>query len=293
MEFHSNSIETFLAIVRAQTISGAAGELHVAQTTVSQRIKVLEKEFGIRLFERGKGIKKIILTPMGEEFYKLAEEWMRIEQEANLLRIQGPRLSLNVGTVNSFNALIIPTVVTDLISNKTPLKLQIYTSHSDQLYSEIEKRHLDVGYSLKERIHPNVTVEKFFTSPMVVLQSSNVSEYSDEHLHPRDLDPDYELFMPWGLEYQSWHDYWWSSSISSQVKLDSTHLLLHLLKESLYWAIVPKSLADLALENGTFKVSGLSYPPPDYTVYRLTHVKQSSLKKKSIEIWNKTFSTYF
>ncbi len=47
MNFHS--IETFLAVARTKTISGAAADLHLAQTTVSQRIKILEEEFGNRL----------------------------------------------------------------------------------------------------------------------------------------------------------------------------------------------------------------------------------------------------
>ncbi|MGZ9869931.1 LysR family transcriptional regulator [Priestia endophytica] len=293
MDFHSNSIETFLAVVRSKTISGAAEELHVAQTTVSQRIKVLEREFGIQLIERGKGIKQIILTPLGEEFYKLAEEWSRLEQEAHLLKTQGPRLSLNLGAVDSINTFMLPRVFRNLTSHQPLIKLQIHTLHSYHLYSEIEKRHIDVAYSLRERVHPNVKVEKCFTSPMVVIRPSDKSGYSSEKIHPKELNPDYEFFMPWGLEYQSWHDYWWDPLSISRIKLDSTHLLLYLLKDSMQWAIVPKYIANEAIKSGNYKTYELTHSPPDYTVYKLTHMKQTLLKQKALEAWDSLFQKYF
>lgn len=54
-----NFIPTFLTIVRKQSISAAAESMHVAQTTISQRLNVAEQEFGFKLIERGRGIKKL------------------------------------------------------------------------------------------------------------------------------------------------------------------------------------------------------------------------------------------
>ncbi|MEY8755539.1 LysR family transcriptional regulator [Peribacillus frigoritolerans] len=291
MDFHS--IDTFLAVVRTKTISGAAEELHLAQTTVSQRIKVIEKEIGVQLIERGKGIKQIILTPLGEEFYKLAKEWSRLGQEAKLLKTQGPQLPLIVGGVDSVNTFVLPKVFKKLSNHHPPIKLQIRTLHSDNLYSEVENRHIDVAYSLRKRVHPNVNVKKCFTSPMVVLQTSDISCYSSKKLHPKELDSDYELFMPWGVEYQSWHSYWWDPLSISRIKLDSTHLLLHLLQDPLQWAIVPKWIADEAIKRGSYKIYDLTDSPPDYTVYELTHIKQTTLKQKAIEIIDHYFQEEF
>jgi DNA-binding transcriptional LysR family regulator len=291
MDFYS--IETFLEVVRTKTISGAAQELNVAQTTVSQRIKVLEKEFGVQLIERGKGIKQIILTPLGEEFYKLAEEWSRIGQEANLLKTQGPRLSLTIGAVDSINTFVLPMIFKKLSIHQSPIMLQIRTLHSDILYSEVEKRHIDVAYSLRERLHPNVNVEKCFTSPMVVLKPSDTSGYSSKKLHPKELDSNYELFMPWGLEYQSWHRYWWDPLSISRIKLDSTHLLLYLLQDPIQWAIVPSWIAAEAIKRGSYKIYELTDSPPDYTVYKLTHMKQTLLKQKALETLDYFFQEKF
>ena len=44
----------FLAVVREETISGAAETLHVTQPTLSRQLKELEEELGKKLFIRGK-----------------------------------------------------------------------------------------------------------------------------------------------------------------------------------------------------------------------------------------------
>ena len=42
----------FLAVVREETISGAAETLHVTQPTLSRQLKELEEELGKKLFIR-------------------------------------------------------------------------------------------------------------------------------------------------------------------------------------------------------------------------------------------------
>jgi len=47
-----DDIRYFLAIARASTLSGAAKELNVSQPTVSRRLAVMEKSFGVKLFDQ-------------------------------------------------------------------------------------------------------------------------------------------------------------------------------------------------------------------------------------------------
>jgi len=47
-----DDIKFFLAIARANTLSGAAKELNVSQPTVSRRLAAMEQGFGVKLFDR-------------------------------------------------------------------------------------------------------------------------------------------------------------------------------------------------------------------------------------------------
>lgn len=61
-----NSLRAFEATARHNSMSKAAGELHVTHGAVSHQIKALERSLGVKLFERiGQRLK---LTPHGTEF---------------------------------------------------------------------------------------------------------------------------------------------------------------------------------------------------------------------------------
>lgn len=289
---YSFGMETFLAVVRSRSLSKAAEELNLAQTTVSQRLRVLEQELGITLIERGKGIKQIRLTPAGEEFFKLANQWSLICREAETLKTHCPQLSLVVGSVDSLNNFVLPQVYHAISHHTTPIKLEVRTSHSVELYYEVEKRQVDVAFVLHKMVHPNVRVTKCFTSPMVVLRVAANTKQESDIIHPSDLNPNYELYMPWGRgPFQNWHDRWWNTASSSQIKLDSTHLLIDLLKDPVQWAIVPTCIANEVIKHSNYFIYRLTDPPPNYTCYKLTHENPTSMIRRSLDIFNTYFDT--
>lgn len=68
-------IEYFLAVVEHQGIGGAAGALGVAQPTVSQALRALERELGVQLFHRiGRGM---VLSSAGRSMVGPARQIVR------------------------------------------------------------------------------------------------------------------------------------------------------------------------------------------------------------------------
>lgn len=283
-------IEAFLAIIRSRSLSKAAESLNIAQTTVSQRLKVLEQELGKALIERGKGVREIRLTPSGEELLKIAEQWNLLSQATKRLQTQGPHLSLSVGSVDSVNTFILPQVYRAISQETPPVKLEIRTSHSIELYAEVENRQVDIAFVVRQLSHPNVYLKKYFSNPMVVLRATHSHNKEIKTIHPSDLDAEHELFMPWGQDnFRTWHDYWWPPFITPQIKLDSARILLSLLQNPVQWAIVPRCIAEEALKQENYAIFQLTDPPPDYTCYRLSHVNPTSRTLKAIEIFDKCF----
>lgn len=81
-------IETFLAVLEAGSIRGAAKVLHQSQPGVSKKIRLLEEELGVPLIRRS--AKGIDLTVYGEAFETraraIANETMRAADEMRQLR---------------------------------------------------------------------------------------------------------------------------------------------------------------------------------------------------------------
>src|SRR6185437_6506700 len=78
--------KTFLAVVATGSFAGAAEQLHLTQTAVSARIRLLEDQVGRRLFVRNRAGAR--LTPAGERFRHyattLVQVWGRARQQVAL-----------------------------------------------------------------------------------------------------------------------------------------------------------------------------------------------------------------
>ncbi|GGO87997.1 LysR family transcriptional regulator [Marinobacterium nitratireducens] len=71
---------TFLAVVAAGNFVGAAEQLHLTQSTVSARIKALERQFGVTLLQRGRHGAE--LTPAGKRFLRHAKGLVQTVEQA-------------------------------------------------------------------------------------------------------------------------------------------------------------------------------------------------------------------
>lgn len=92
----------FCAIVEEGSITAAARRLHMAQPPLSQCLKALEEELGVRLLERGP--RRVTLTDAGKLLYERAQRLLALArsayQEVSDLG-QGLQGTLRLGTVSS------------------------------------------------------------------------------------------------------------------------------------------------------------------------------------------------
>ncbi|HXP98202.1 MAG TPA: substrate-binding domain-containing protein, partial [Telmatospirillum sp.] len=207
-----------------------------------------------------------------------------------ILKSQGPMINLVVGSVDSFNTVVLPEVYRALNSHQPPIRLDIRTLHSIEIYSEVEKRQIDVGFAVRDIVYPNVNVKKCFSSPMVVLCAKSISSpFSTDMVHPSALDPNHELVMPWGRSFSNWHEHWWDPLSPSRIKLDNTHMLMNLLQDPKQWTIVPMFLANAVKAKGSYRVYRLAENPPNYTCYRITHKNPTSVNLMALSILDSYF----
>ena len=265
----NTSIKTFLAVVQAQNMSRAAEQLNLAQSTVSIRIKVLEQDIGAILIERGKGIKGFRLTSAGKKFVPLAERWLSLMQEIQYIHSDSNRMNLSIGTLDSMNYAVFPIIYRALIQHQPQISLKVVTSHSPDLYNLVDRGQVDVAFTTLQREHPNIIVEKWFTDPMVILRTKTPSHIESELIHPHDLDPNQELYVPWGANCEIWHDKWWDAWVPGRLRLDTFQLILSFLCTDQQWAIVPLTVANEALRKGNFTISRFTEAPPDRICYKI------------------------
>jgi DNA-binding transcriptional LysR family regulator len=103
-------LEYFIAISEAGSFSAAAARLYIAQPSLSQQVRALEKELGAELLERGRH--GITLTPAGRIFLpqaRLAIQAVRDAQDSVRQVIEGRTGDVHVLTVRSVASGILPS----------------------------------------------------------------------------------------------------------------------------------------------------------------------------------------
>ncbi|MBU5674915.1 LysR family transcriptional regulator [Alkaliphilus sp. MSJ-5] len=277
-------IEAFLTIVKTKTLTNAAEELHLSQSTISYRLKVLEQEVGKKLLIRKKGVQEIILTPFGEEFINICERWMSLQQEMEILKKRGTKLSIIIGGADSFNSYILSPLYQKLCQHNPIINIEIRSQHTDESYESVERRDIDIAFVKKERIIPNVLVEPFYEDEMVVVRLATDYRVHNELISPEELNSNHEIFMNWGPSYQIWHEKWWDPISSSRIIVDTAALVFSLMYDENQWAIVPRSIANHFIIYKKFIIQKLKYPAPPRICYKIRNKHMNKMKQECLEI---------
>ena len=87
-------LTTFLTLCKEKSFTRTAAILDLAQSGVTTHIKLLEKELGVRLFDRiGKTVS---LTPEGQTLIPHARKMLALSEEISRLYQQSGRLTIGV-----------------------------------------------------------------------------------------------------------------------------------------------------------------------------------------------------
>lgn len=277
-------IETFLAVARLKTLKAASEELHLAQSTVSKRIQMLEQEYGVTLFEREKGGKEANLTIEGAKFVGIAERMLDLLHEARRFSEEQEHHALSMGAVSSMFATFMPHLITRLIERVPSMHITTVTLHSAEMYDEVEKRNIDVGFSLMQRAHPNVTATQCFAEPMLLMRPApKGASASGGAVHLKDLDFTREICFPWTPHYQGRHAHT-ALSETSRVIVDDPTLLVSLLRDPEQWAFIPLSSARHYAVSGGFRFFRPVPEPPKRVCYMLTHKQPRSKAAEALAL---------
>lgn len=265
-----SDIETFLAIARYQTFKAAASRLNVSQSAVSKRLRQLEEEFQVTLFERGKGIKKVVLTRPGENFIDIAERLLGLLQEARKLNVQPNARRLAISSIASVNAVLMPFLYTRLTNHKPPIHVTIVTLHPAQMYDEMDLRHIDVGYCPLYQIHPSVSATPCFSEPFVGMALADAPMFARDVIPLTELDPAENLYGTWTTEFRVWYSQFFPVNVA-KMHMDDPHMIFKVMQNKKQWTIVPLSVARYFYNRERYRLFHLDPPPPERIIYKLRH----------------------
>ncbi|MDP4090275.1 MAG: LysR family transcriptional regulator [Bacillota bacterium] len=139
-------IKYFLAVAEEGQITAAARRLNMAQPPLSYQIKALEEELGVKLFERGNKSLQLteagsILRMRGEEILELTKSTIEELKELN----KGFQGTLNIGTVASSGAAILPQLITGFHSKYPRVSFRLWEGDTFRIVELLNGGIVEIG----------------------------------------------------------------------------------------------------------------------------------------------------
>lgn len=163
-----NHLKIFCTVVECGSMSKAAEQLFVAQSSVSRRISELEEEYDVLLFERLN--RRLYLTAHGRKLHDLAVQLVsaydNLDHEMCLLKEESKLI--RIGTTPSFGTSLLSIITTQFKDQQPDIKLDVGIFGNQSLYRRLLANDLDLA--ITDRLYNKSKFECFpFVSERLVL----------------------------------------------------------------------------------------------------------------------------
>ena len=187
---------TFLEIVSTGSFIKAADRLHVAQTTVSARVRLLEQQLGRPLFVRNKA--GASLTPAGEQFLRYAptfvQLWQRAKQQVAVP--EGHRAVLTVGSEVSLWQPLLLEWVRMMRHSHPDIALRVHVDVPQDLITHVAAGLVDIAIMYAPQHRPGLEIDLLIEEELVLV-TTDLKTY-------RANDPRY-VHVEWGPDFALHH----------------------------------------------------------------------------------------
>ena len=153
---------TFIEIVSTGSFIKAADRLHVAQTTVSARVRLLEQQLGRPLFVRNKG--GASLTPAGEQFLRFAPSFCTVvaARKQQVAVPEGHRAVLTVGSEVSLWQPLLLRWVRMMRHSHPDIALRVHVDVPQDLITHVAAGLVDIAIMYAPQHRPGLEIDLLY-----------------------------------------------------------------------------------------------------------------------------------
>lgn len=149
-------LDYFYAVCDYMSISKAAESRFVTQPAISKSLKLLEKEFGIKLFTVKN--RQINLTKEGEMLYDMVVPLMdNIKMIDTLIKESYIQSSTSkIAIASSIGPYIIPLIIQECDKSFPENQVAVFETYFSAILADVLREQVDMGIILTNREHPEI-----------------------------------------------------------------------------------------------------------------------------------------
>lgn len=252
------TLETFLRIVECGSFSKAAEKLGYSQPAVTMQVKQLERELGVRLFDR---------VPHG---VRLTDEGRRLSFHANeVLAAAGQALdavraggaeegaeltgTLRIGSVESISTALLPDVLAAFAREHPHVRLEVRATRGDYLAEYARANEIDLFFTLDRKLALSGFERTLIRAEDIVFAGVPGTFPAGRPLSPAELARLPFVLTERGESYRSELDRALAEhdcGIEPVIEAGNTETLVHLAERGVGVAFLPRYAVEASIADG-------------------------------------------
>ena len=164
-------LTTFLEVTQTLHVRVAAENLYLTQAAISSRIKQLEEELGVQLFDRTQ--KRLKLTAEGHRLIKHANEmiimWQKLKQDVGVSQTNAYQLF--VGSMMSIWDIVLQDWLQKIHRNLDDVHLYTHTYSPLELRKQVISRVIDIAFLFEPPFIEDIISEKVAIVPLQLVST--------------------------------------------------------------------------------------------------------------------------
>jgi DNA-binding transcriptional LysR family regulator len=175
----ATDLKVFEAVARHGSMNRAATELNTVQSNVTARVRALEVELGVLLFQRhARGVK---ITPAGRRMLPFSARISKLLSDAKTAaRDDGvPDGVLEVGTLETTAALRLPSVLATFTKAFPKVRPVVTTGTTCSLINDVVECRLEGAFVAGPVDHPDLQQESVFREELVLVTPRSIRSIED------------------------------------------------------------------------------------------------------------------
>jgi len=181
-------LEVFVVAARTENFSAAALELSLSQPAVTQRIQTLERQLGVKLFDR-QG-RRVFLSEAGAYLLPMAQDLIRRGRrlEETMHSLSGQVVGhLILGCSTTSGKYILPGLLARFCQQYPAVKSTIRIGSRSRILELLRTRGVHVGFASAPIEHSDITYHRFRDDTVVLLAPSSHPWTERSAIHPEEL----------------------------------------------------------------------------------------------------------
>ena len=172
-------LRVFRAVAQEMSFRKAAEGLHLSQPAVSQHIRALEEEAGVRLFDRARSEghgSQISLTEGGRVLLRYANTAAAtmVEAQRALAALNDEAVgALRLGASTTVAQYILPRILGAFLRQYPQVKLSLVSGNTEQVVQAVAEEKVELGIIEGPAMRRDVRTERMVRDEMVLIVSPN------------------------------------------------------------------------------------------------------------------------